>query len=76
MSAKNGTTWSTAASGLVGNSNGWEAADNMSGSPQALGFYAATPLPATLPLFVSGLGFVGYLTRRRKQSSKQALVAA
>ena len=74
LSAKNGTTWSTAASVLVANSDGWEAADNMASSPQALGFYAATPLPATLPLFVSGLGFVGYLTRRRKQ--KQALVAA
>jgi|ERR1700733_13551359 hypothetical protein len=28
----------------------------------------ATPLPATLPLFAGGLGFVGYLTRRRKQA--------
>jgi hypothetical protein len=27
-----------------------------------------TPLPATLPLFAGGLGFVGYLTRRRKQA--------
>jgi hypothetical protein len=72
LSAKNGTTWSTAASGLVGNSNGWEAADNMSGSPQALGFYAATPLPATLPLFAGGLGFVGYLTRRRKKAAPAA----
>jgi hypothetical protein len=36
---------------------------------------AATPLPATLPLFAGGLGFVGYLTRR-KRSSKQALTAA
>jgi hypothetical protein len=33
----------------------------------------ATPLPATLPLFAGGLGFVGYLTRRRNnRSSKQA----
>lgn len=37
---------------------------------------AATPLPATLPLFAGGLGFVGYLTRRRKRSGKQALAAA
>jgi hypothetical protein len=29
---------------------------------------AATPLPATLPLFAGGLGFVGYLTRRKKQN--------
>ena len=37
---------------------------------------AATPLPATLPLFAGGLGFVGYLTKRRKQSAKQTLTAA
>lgn len=37
---------------------------------------AATPIPATLPLFAGGLGFVGYLARRRKQSAKQALAAA
>jgi hypothetical protein len=36
----------------------------------------ATPLPATLPLFAGGLGFVGYLTKRRKQNAKQALAAA
>jgi hypothetical protein len=28
---------------------------------------ATTPLSATLPLFAGGLGFVGYLTRRRKR---------
>ncbi len=28
----------------------------------------ATPLPATLPLFAGGLGFVGYLTRRKKRA--------
>ncbi len=33
----------------------------------------STPLPATLPLFAGGLGFVGYLTRRRKRSSKECL---
>ena len=33
---------------------------------------SATPLPATLPLFAGGLGFVGYLMKRRK-SAKQAL---
>jgi hypothetical protein len=36
----------------------------------------ATPLPATLPLFAGGLGFVGYLARRRKRTGKYALVAA
>ena len=36
---------------------------------------ATTPLPATLPLFAGGLGFLGYLTRR-KRSAKQALAAS
>jgi hypothetical protein len=36
---------------------------------------SATPLPATLPLFAGGLGFVGYLTRRKKHNSS-ALAAA
>jgi hypothetical protein len=40
------------------------------------GYAQITRIPATLPLFAGGLGFVGYLTRRRKQSSKQALAAA
>jgi hypothetical protein len=35
-----------------------------------------TPLPATLPLFAGGLGFVGYLTRRRKHNNKQTQTAA
>ncbi len=34
-----------------------------------------TPLPATLPLFAGGLGFVGYLTRRKKRDL-QAIAAA
>jgi hypothetical protein len=37
---------------------------------------SATPLPATLPLFAGGLGFVGYLAKRRKQNAKQALATA
>ena len=37
---------------------------------------AATPLPATLPLFAGGLGMVGWLTRRRKRNASQAIVAA
>lgn len=37
---------------------------------------ATTPLPATLPLFAGGLGFVGYLTRRRRRSDREALPAA
>ena len=34
---------------------------------------APTPLPATLPLFAGGLGFVGYLTGRKKRKADQAL---
>jgi hypothetical protein len=33
---------------------------------------AATPLPATLPLFAGGLGFVGYLTGRKKRKAGAA----
>jgi hypothetical protein len=36
---------------------------------------AATPLPATFPLFAGGLGFVGYLARRKSRNTS-ALVAA
>jgi|SRR6202142_716850 len=40
------------------------------------GFVSPTPLPATLPLFAGGLGFVGYLTGRKKRKAGQALAAA
>lgn len=40
------------------------------------GTVSATPLPATLPLFAGGLGFVGYLTGRKKRKAGQALAAA
>jgi hypothetical protein len=60
--------------------NYFAAIDVVTGDPQdsvwATGDVAATPLPATLPLFAGGLGFVGYLGRRRKQIAKQALAAA
>jgi hypothetical protein len=36
----------------------------------------ATPLPATLPLFAGGLGFVGCLAKRRKQTVKQSFAVA
>jgi hypothetical protein len=39
----------------------------------SMAMYASTPLPGTLPLFAGGLGFVGYLTRRRKQGAKLAV---
>jgi hypothetical protein len=32
----------------------------------------ATPLPAALPLFAGGLGFVGYLTRRKQRTQAVA----
>ena len=33
---------------------------------------SATPLPAALPMFAGGLGFVGYLTRRKKRTQAVA----
>jgi hypothetical protein len=36
----------------------------------------ATPLPAALPLFAGGLGFVGFLAKRRKKNATLPLVAA
>jgi len=36
----------------------------------------ATPLPVTLPLLAGGLGFGGYLAKRRKQRADQAIAAA
>jgi hypothetical protein len=33
---------------------------------------STTPLPATFPLFAGGLGFVGYLTRRKKRGQAVA----
>jgi hypothetical protein len=36
----------------------------------------ATPIPAALPLFASGLGVMGFLARRRKRKNAAALAAA
>ena len=36
---------------------------------------AATPLPAALPLFATGLGVMGFLARRRKRKAAAALAA-
>jgi len=36
----------------------------------------ATPLPAALPLFCTGLGLVGFLVRRKKQKSAAAIAVA
>jgi len=61
---------------LVNGATVYLSADNGSGSGEGTGGYyaaegaaTATPLPATLPLFAGGLGFVGLLTRRRKQKA-------
>jgi hypothetical protein len=37
---------------------------------------STTPLPATLPLFASGLGFIGLITRRWKRKNAAASAAA
>jgi hypothetical protein len=50
--------------------------DNESQSAGGTISLSTTPLPAALPLFAGGLGLVGYLTRRRKQSAKHALAFA
>lgn len=36
---------------------------------------SSTPVPATLPLFAGGLGFVGYLAGRKKRKANHALAA-
>jgi hypothetical protein len=36
---------------------------------------SATPLPATLPLFAGGLGFLGYLARRKKRGTSPLAIA-
>ncbi|HEY6467793.1 MAG TPA: hypothetical protein VIY69_17460 [Candidatus Acidoferrales bacterium] len=41
--------------------------------PEVYATLAATPLPATLPLFAGGLGFVGYLTARKRRKGQQAI---
>jgi hypothetical protein len=77
----NGTTLALLANG-DGNDVAAHICEISSGSACASTFFAlpngtmSTPLPAALPLFAGGLGLVGYLARRRKQSGKQALAAA
>lgn len=45
-------------------------ADDFSGNVDV----AATPLPAALPLFAGGLGFVGILIRRKKRNARALAV--
>jgi len=49
----------------------------ISDSPDALRdpLASATPLPATLPLFAGGLGFVGFLARRKKRETSPLATA-
>lgn len=41
-----------------------------------IGTTTATPLPAALPLFASGLGIMGFLAKRRKRKGDTAVAAA
>jgi hypothetical protein len=73
LTAANGNTWADAASVLKANTNaaaiyghGFEAFVENHGT-QYGGFYSATPVPAALPLFVSGLGTLGVVGWRRKR---------
>ena len=52
----------------VGSNSGGVLLDNIS--------VTATPLPAALPLFAGGLGIMGLIGRRRRNSKKQAALAA
>jgi hypothetical protein len=70
-------TWADAADVLIGNSKGWEAADNFASTPQDVGTYTATPLPTALPLFATVLvGAMGLLGWRRKRKGTAAFAAA
>jgi hypothetical protein len=70
LAAANSKTWADASLVLAPNSDGWEAADNMAGSPQGLG--VVTPIPAALPLFATGIGAIGLLGWRRKRKAQSA----
>lgn len=77
LTASGGLTWADAAAVLMDTtgygaaySHGFEAVT----AGQDAGYYSATPLPAALPLFSSGLGVMGLLGWRRKRKA-QALAA-
>jgi hypothetical protein len=73
LTATGTNSWAQAVDVLIANADGWEAADNMGGTPQDLGTYTSTtqtsvtPLPAALPLFATGFGALGLLGWRRKR---------
>ncbi len=66
-----------AAAILTGDSKGFEALVNdASNGAQDAGFYAATPLPPALSLFLTGLGAMGLLGWPRKRKAAVAIAAA
>jgi hypothetical protein len=66
------------ASGQNGNVEAFEinGGDNQSILLTGTQTIAATPLPAALPLFATGLGVAGLLARRRKRKNGAAIAAA
>ena len=78
LTADNGVTWASAAAVLAFTTNfasvyghGFEAEVHVgSNGVQDGGFANPTPLPAALPLFVSGIGGLGLLGWRRKRKAQ------
>jgi hypothetical protein len=68
LAAEGTNTWADALSVLAPDSKGFEALVANGTGIQDGGF--ATPLPATLPLFVSGIGGLGLLGWRRKRKAQ------
>jgi hypothetical protein len=63
--------WANAAAVVTPDSKGFEAlAAFQNGGVQDGGFYTATPLPAALPLFATGIGGLGFLGWRRKRKAQ------
>jgi len=63
-------TYTTSSNQLLNGSTSLTVDPNLSNSSDL-----ATPLPATLPLFASGLGVMGLLARRRKRKAKAIATA-
>jgi hypothetical protein len=77
LTALNSFSWTDAAA-VLKSTTGYGAAYGQGfeavTAGQDAGYYAATPLPAALPLFATGLGAMGLLGWRRKRKA-QALAA-
>ena len=72
LTAQNGFAWATAASVLMlttGFASVYGHGFMAVTAAQYAGAYIATPLPAALPLFTSGLGALGLLAWRRKRKA-------